>query len=101
MILGKKTPGMSGAMVLLSGAKRVILTMKHKAGDNKKILKTCTLLLTAAACVHQIITEMGVMDITAEGIVLREIYPEFSVEDVQNATKATLIVDANLKKMVV
>jgi len=99
MIPGKKTPGMGGAMDLLSGAKRVILTMEHKAGDNKKILKTCTLPLTAATCVHQIITEMGVMDITEKGIVLREIHPEFSVEDVQNATEATLIIDANLKEM--
>jgi len=101
MIPGKKTPGMGGAMDLLSGARRVILTMEHKVGDNKKILKTCTLPLTAAACVHQIITEMGVMDITEKGIVLREIHPEFSVEDVQNATEATLIIDADLKKMAV
>jgi len=99
MIPGKKTPGMGGAMDLLSGAKRVILTMEHKAGDSKKIVKNCTLPLTAAACVHQIITEMGVMDITKEGIVLREIHPEFSVEDVQNATEATLIIDPNVKKM--
>jgi len=101
VIPGKKTPGMGGAMDLLSGAKRVILAMEHKAGDNKKILKECTLPLTAAHCVHQIITEMGVMDITKEGIVLREIHPEFSVEDVQDATEATLIIDPNLKKMAV
>jgi len=99
IIPGKKTPGMGGAMDLLSGAKRVILAMEHKAGDNKKILKNCTLPLTAANCVHQIITEMGVMDITQEGIVLREIHPDFSVEEVQNATEATLIIDPNLKKM--
>jgi acetate CoA/acetoacetate CoA-transferase beta subunit len=99
MIPGKKTPGMGGAMDLLSGAKRVILAMEHKAGDNKKILKNCTLPLTAAHCVHQIITEMGVMDITKEGIVLREIHPEFSVEEVQNATEAVLIVDKELKEM--
>jgi acetate CoA/acetoacetate CoA-transferase beta subunit len=99
-IPGKKTPGMGGAMDLLSGAKRVILAMEHKAGDNKKILKNCTLPLTAANCVHQIITEMGVMEITKEGIVLREIHPEFSVEEVQNATEARLIIDPNLKEMV-
>ena len=101
MIPGKKTPGMGGAMDLLSGAKRVILAMEHKAGDNKKILKNCTLPLTAANCVHQIITEMGVMEITKDGIVLREIHPEFSVEEVQDATEAHLIVDADLKKMAV
>ena len=99
MIPGKKTPGMGGAMDLLSGAKRVILAMEHKAGDNKKILKHCTLPLTAAKCVHQIITEMGVMEVTEAGIVLREIHPEFSVEEVQNATEATLIIDAGLKEM--
>jgi len=99
MIPGKKTPGMGGAMDLLSGAKRVILAMEHKAGDNKKILKKCTLPLTAAKCVHQIITEMGVMEVTEAGIVLREIHPEFSVEEVQNATEATLIIDTNLKEM--
>ena len=100
MIPGKKTPGMGGAMDLLSGAKRVILAMEHKAGDNKKILKNCTLPLTAAKCVHQIITEMGVMEVTEAGIVLREIHPEFSVEEVQNATEATLIIDTNLREMV-
>jgi acetate CoA/acetoacetate CoA-transferase beta subunit len=62
-------------------------------------LKKCRLPLTAAGQVNKIITEMGVMDITPEGIVLREINPEFSVDDVQNATEATLIIDPNLKPM--
>ncbi|MDR2146195.1 MAG: 3-oxoacid CoA-transferase subunit B [Tannerella sp.] len=99
IIPGKKTPGMGGAMDLLVGAQRVILAMEHKAGETKKILKKCTLPLTAAGQVNLIITEMGVMEITPEGIVLKEINPEFTVEQVQEATEATLIVDEELKKM--
>ena len=92
-------PGMGGAMDLVVGAKRVILTMEHTQKGNHKILKECTLPLTAAGQVNMIITEMGVMDITPEGIVLREIHPEFTVEQVQEATGATLIIDPNLKPM--
>ena len=99
MIPGKKTPGMGGAMDLLVGAKRVILTMEHTAKGNPKILKKCTLPLTAKGQVNMIITEMGVMEITPDGIVLTEINPEFTVEQVQAATEATLIVSPNLKNM--
>lgn len=98
-IPGKKTPGMGGAMDLLVGARKVILTMEHTAKGNHKILKKCNLPLTAAGQVNMIITEMGVMDITPEGIVLREIHPEFTVEDVQAATGATLIISPDLKPM--
>ena len=83
MIPGKKTPGMGGAMDLLVGAKKVILAMEH----------------TAKGQVNMIITEMGVMEITPKGIVLTEINPEFTVEQVQAATEATLIVSPDLKKM--
>ncbi|MBR3100530.1 MAG: CoA transferase subunit B [Muribaculaceae bacterium] len=99
IIPGKMAPGMGGAMDLVVGAKRVILTMEHTQKGNPKILKECTLPLTAAAQVNMIITEMGVMDITPEGIVLREIHPEFTVEQVQAATQAELIIDPNLKPM--
>ena len=99
IIPGKMAPGMGGAMDLVVGAKRVILTMEHTQKGNHKILKECTLPLTAAGQVNMIITEMGVMDITPEGIVLREIHPEFTVEQVQEATGATLIIDSNLKPM--
>ena len=99
MIPGKKTPGMGGAMDLLVGARRVILTMEHTAKGNPKILKKCTLPLTAKGQVNMIITEMGVMEITPEGIVLTEINPEFTVEQVQAATEATLIISPNLKNM--
>ena len=99
IIPGKMAPGMGGAMDLVVGAKLVILTMEHTQKGNHKILKECTLPLTAAGQVNMIITEMGVMDITPEGIVLRELHPEFTVEQVQEATGATLIIDPNLKPM--
>ena len=99
IIPGKKTPGMGGAMDLLVGAQLVILAMEHTAGETKKILKKCTLPLTAAGQVNRIITEMGVMEITPEGIVLKEIHPEFTVEQVQAATEAQLIISEDLKIM--
>ena len=99
IIPGKMAPGMGGAMDLVVGAKRVILTMEHTQKGNPKILKECTLPLTAAGQVNMIITEMGVMDITPEGIVLRELHPEFTIEDVKAATQADLIIDPNLKPM--
>ncbi|MDY6380930.1 MAG: 3-oxoacid CoA-transferase subunit B [Synergistales bacterium] len=99
MIPGKKVPGMGGAMDLLEGAKKIILTMEHTAKGNPKILKKCTLPLTAKGKVNMIITEMGVMEITPEGIVLTEINPEFTVEQVQEATEAKLIISKDLKPM--
>lgn len=100
IIPGKMAPGMGGAMDLVVGAKKVILTMEHTQKGAPKILKKCTLPLTASGQVNMIITEMGVMEITPEGIVLTEIHPEFTVEDVQAATEAILIISPNLKSMV-
>ena len=100
MIPGKKTPGMGGAMDLLVGAKKVILAMEHTAKGNPKILKKCTLPLTAKGQVNMIITEMGVMEITPKGIVLTEINPEFTVEQVKAATAAPITVAENLKSMI-
>jgi acetate CoA/acetoacetate CoA-transferase beta subunit len=99
MIPGSKTPGMGGAMDLLVGAKKVILAMEHTAKGNHKILKECTLPLTASHEVDMIITEMGVMEVTPQGIVLKEIHPEFTVEQVQQATQATLIIADDIKPM--
>ena len=97
---GDLATGMGGAMDLVVGAKKVILTMEHTQKGAPKILKKCTLPLTAAGQVNMIITEMGVMEIKPEGIVLTEIHPEFTVEDVQAATEATLIISPNLKSMI-
>ncbi len=100
IIPGKMAPGMGGAMDLVVGAKRVILTMEHTQKGAPKILKECTLPLTAAGQVNMIITEMGVMEITSEGIVLTEKHPEFTVEEIQAVTEAKLIISPNLKSMI-
>jgi len=99
MIPGKLTPGMGGAMDLLVGAKHVIVAMEHTAKGAPKILKKCTLPLTAKGQVNLIVTEMGVMEIMPQGIVLKEIHPEFSIKEVQAATEAPLIISPELKKM--
>lgn len=99
MIPGKMVPGMGGAMDLVTGAKKVIIAMEHTVKGNHKILKECNLPLTAAGQVDMIVTEMGVMEVTQDGLLLKEINPEFSVEEVQEATEAKLIIDSNLKEM--
>lgn len=99
MVPGKMVPGMGGAMDLVTGAKKVIVAMNHTAKGNHKILKECTLPLTAVNAVDLIITEMGVMEVTSKGLVLTEINPAYTVEDVQNATGATLIISENLIQM--
>ncbi|MGE0078328.1 MAG: 3-oxoacid CoA-transferase subunit B [Bacteroidales bacterium] len=96
MIPGKLTPGMGGAMDLLIGARKVIIAMEHTAKGAHKIMKQCNLPLTAAGQVNLIITEMGVIEVTPEGLVLKEINPEFTVEEVQAATEAKLIIPTNL-----
>lgn len=100
IIPGKKTPGMGGAMDLLVGAKQVILAMEHTAKGAPKIMKKCTLPLTAAGQVDLIITEMGVIEVTVNGLVLKELHPEFTLEDVRAATDAELHVSENLKSMI-
>ena len=98
MIPGKIIPGMGGAMDLVTGAKTVIVAMEHvdKKG-NSKVLKECTLPLTAKGRVSLIITDMAVMEVTPEGLLLKEVSEEFTVEDVVNATQADLIIADNLK----
>lgn len=95
----KKIPGMGGAMDLIVGTRRVVVTMEHTAKGAPKILKQCTLPLTASGQVDMIITEMGVMEVTPQGLLLTELNPEFTVEQVQQATQATLTVSKNLKNM--
>lgn len=99
MIPGKMVPGMGGAMDLVSGAKRVIVAMEHTQKGSHKIVENCTLPLTGENCVDMIITEMGVMEIREDGIHLTEINPEFTFEQVQEATGAKLIKEENLKEM--
>ncbi len=97
IIPGKMVPGMGGAMDLCAGAKNVIVAMEHTQKGAPKILKECTLPLTTRTCVSKIITEMAVIEVTPEGLVMTEINPEFTVEQVQEATEATLIVSPDLK----
>ncbi|MCB5261003.1 MAG: CoA transferase subunit B [Candidatus Cloacimonetes bacterium] len=93
MIPGKMVPGMGGAMDLVTGARKVIVAMEHcdKYG-NSKILKKCTLPLTAKGKVNLIITDMAVMEVCAEGLVLREIAAGTTIEDVKKVTDADLII---------
>lgn len=97
-IPGKMVPGMGGAMDLTVGAKKVIVAMVHTQKGAHKILKECTLPLTAKQQVNLIITEMAVIEITEEGLVLREIGPEATVEDVVAATGAELIIPEDIKQ---
>ncbi|TCO76949.1 3-oxoacid CoA-transferase subunit B [Marinisporobacter balticus] len=99
MVPGKMVPGMGGAMDLVVGAKKVIISMTHTQKGKPKILKVCNLPLTAAGQVNMIITEMGVMQVTDKGIVLTELNPEYTVEDVKNATEAVFVVAEDLKEM--
>jgi 3-oxoacid CoA-transferase subunit B len=100
MVPGKMVMGMGGAMDLAVGAKRLIVVMQHTTRENKpKIMRRCSLPLTALHVVHRIITELAVIDVTPRGLVLRELAPHVSVEEVCRATEAELEVDQDLKVM--
>jgi len=99
MIPGKMVPGMGGAMDLVVGAKKVILAMEHTAKGRPKILRECTLPLTAKKEVNLIVTEMGVFDITPGGMILREIAQDTTVEQIRGVTEADFIVADPLKIM--
>jgi acetate CoA/acetoacetate CoA-transferase beta subunit len=98
-IPGKMVPGMGGAMDLLTGTRKVILAMEHTAKGKAKIMKECTLPLTAKGQVDMIVTEMCVIDVTPAGLVVKELHSEFTREEVEAATEATLTFAPNLKPM--
>lgn len=95
LIPGKMVPGMGGAMDLLVGAKKVIVAMEHTNKGKPKILKKCTLPLTAQHVVSMIVTEMGVFEYQEDGLCAIEIHPDFSFEDVQAVTEANLVDKTN------
>ena len=99
IIPGGKISGMGGAMDLVAGAKKVIVVSMHTQKGAPKILEKCTLPLTAEKCVSLIITEMGVMEVTPEGIVVKELHPDYTKEDIQAATGCKLIFSPDLKPM--
>lgn len=99
IVPGKKVAGMGGAMDLCAGCPEVIIVMLHTQKGAHKILKRCTLPLTAERCVSKIITEMGVMEITPEGIVVTELHPDYTKEDIQAATGCELTFSPDLKPM--
>lgn len=100
MIPGKMVKGMGGAMDLVAGAKRVMIAMEHATKDGRpKILKKCTLPLTGVEVVNTIVTELCLVEVTSRGLVLKELRPDMTVENVQRLTEPKLIVEGEIRPL--
>lgn len=101
-IPGKMVKGMGGAMDLVASAENIIVAMMHvnKAGESK-LLKRCSLPLTGVGCVKKVVTELAVLEIVPEGFKLLERAPGVTVEDIQNATEGSLIIEGEIPEMVI
>ena len=100
IIPGKMVPGMGGAMDLVVGAKKVVVAMQHTQKGAHKIFEKISLPATALKCVNMIVTEMGVMEVTDKGLALRELAPGVTFDQIQEATGCKLIVEGEIKTMV-
>ncbi|MCX6232426.1 MAG: CoA transferase subunit B [Bacteroidetes bacterium] len=96
---GKLVKGMGGAMDLVSSAKNIIVAMQHTNKGQSKILKECTLPLTGVRCVKKIVTDIAVLEVTADGFKLLERAPGVSVEEIINSTEGKLIVEGEIPEM--